>query len=949
MSERIRNLIVPLLASVCSGLAVALAFPDFDVWPLAWVAYVPLLMVIEGASAKRTFLLSWLAGTTANFVGFFWMSNMLHDFGHLPFFVSVLLTLVGAAWQGLSNALSFWLALFLGGRLGRRPWLLLPLAYTFFEFLHPILFPWFLGNCQYHLVPLIQVCDLFGVSFLTFLLVLANAVVYEVIRSARSGQPQPQTRLPSVLAPGCLECAAGRASSKPQTRLRSVLAPLSVLVAVLAASLVYGFVRVGQVERQEAQAATLKLGIIEPEIPIFEEQLRSFPKGESPLWVLKWNTLNLHAASARLVAEEHPDLVVWPESTYFPALSVYARRAAVDHVTLSGSVATLHRPDGGAPIRLDAGVPLRALVSRGDGRTLVAGTGGAMFSVSPQGLEREKTAGNEDVNVLWYGCQGTAAYLDTPEDQCLPMAAGANGTLLARSGEGWVKLKTDASEELLALTGFAPGSYVAAGKGVILVGNVKEGVTARRSTPDDTWVAAVAAGQSALVLSADGVMAKVTPDGTITLSEKKLELPGHVRAMDLLPDGSVLVATSSGLCKVGQKPEAVVVHPGPMSSVSCDQDGRCLALEESGKVMEIGPEGGEAGGSVDGEEGPERSGGGNGKDAEEKTGDRDGTGGEKNAVTEIGRGNGKDGRIAVWPYARYYWWLPEDAAQIYRARLAVPAQPEYPASVIEDLGQPERTPNAIQRGFEAPILFGATSGRLNEIEDPNSLKNARYNSAFLADSEGMVLGRYDKQYLLAFGEYIPFGDWFPILYEWSPESGRFLPGPAREPLEFRGHRLGVLICYEDIIPGHTNSVAAAGAQALVNLTNDAWFGKTKEARQHFVLAAFRAVEQRLPLVRATTTGISGFVSATGEIRHMTDPEGAETFTVDLPLLEGSWTVYRAGGRHFPWVAGLVLLSVLAVALRRGRGAATANGPEVSDSRSGRRRSASAAPSPRSRS
>jgi len=731
------------------------------------------------------------------------------------------------------------------------------------------------------------VCDLFGVSFLSFLLVLANGALYEVARFLRSrtaprgtapgdspeqSRVRPLRRLIGIASPS--ETAAVETNGE---RARSLLAPLATLSALLVAVLGYGLVRLDQVERVEAAAETLRLGVVEPEIPIFEEQLKSFPKEESPLSVLKWNTLSLQAASARLVETENPDLLVWPESTYFPALSVYARRTEADFVTLEGRRVVLHR-EGASPTAFEAAEPLLAVATRGDGRTFVVGRKGTVYAVTPQGLTREAAPVATDLGAAWYGCTDVPAYLDTPEDQCLPMAAGDSGTLLARSKDGWVKLETGSTADLLVLAGFSAGKYVAAGRGEILAGNVTKGVIARSATPGVVWAAAAARGPTAILVAESGSIARVTATGEISLSSKKIATDGSIRAVDLLPDGTLLLATSAGLALVGHEPVPRFLHPAAMRSVSCDADGACLALADDGGIFSV---------TADGE------------------------------VEPVAGGNPEATHIALLPFSRYYWWLPDDAKKIYKATAPVPREPRYPDAVIADLGQPERTVNAVQRGFDTPILFGATSGRVFEIEDPNSLRNIRYNSAFVADRDGRVLGRYDKQYLLAFGEYIPLGDWFPILYEWSPESGRFLPGPASEPLDFEGHRLGVLICYEDIIPGHTNSVAAAGAHALVNLSNDAWFGKTKEAWQHFVLAAFRAVEQRLPLVRATTTGISGFVSATGEIRYMTDPEGAETFVVDLPLLEDSWTVYRAGGRHFPWVLGL-LLAGLAVAILRKR-------------------------------
>ena len=262
------------------------------------------------------------------------------------------------------------------------------------------------------------------------------------------------------------------------------------------------------------------------------------------------------------------------------------------------------------------------------------------------------------------------------------------------------------------------------------------------------------------------------------------------------------------------------------------------------------------------------------------------------------------------PLSRHYWWLPADTTAVYRSPEPLPASREFPEGVDEDEAALVRDKNAVIRGFSTPLLFGATSGTLKDIEKPNSLENRRYNSAFLVDHNGEVLGRYDKQYLLAFGEHIPFGDVFPALYDLSPDSGRFSPGPKQAPLEFNGHLLGILVCYEDIIPAHTDAVVAQGAEVLLNLTNDAWFGKTKEPYQHFVLAAFRAVEQRRALVRATTTGVSGVVSATGEIEVMTDLYDPETFVTEVPLLHTE-TIYRCGGRFFPngclGIAALVLL------------------------------------------
>ena len=87
---------------------------------------------------------------------------------------------------------------------------------------------------------------------------------------------------------------------------------------------------------------------------------------------------------------------------------------------------------------------------------------------------------------------------------------------------------------------------------------------------------------------------------------------------------------------------------------------------------------------------------------------------------------------------------------------------------------------------------------------PDEREYVLYNSAVASDAAGTIIGRYDKQYLLTFGEYLPFGETFPILYKWSPNSGHFTPGTSLEPLmvDVQGekHPVSALICYEDILP-----------------------------------------------------------------------------------------------------------------------------------------------------
>lgn len=199
--------------------------------------------------------------------------------------------------------------------------------------------------------------------------------------------------------------------------------------------------------------------------------------------------------------------------------------------------------------------------------------------------------------------------------------------------------------------------------------------------------------------------------------------------------------------------------------------------------------------------------------------------------------------------------------------------------------------------------------------------NARYgyNSAYLLDPDGVVVGRYDKVNLVPLGESVPLldPDW---LSQRIPgiahlEAGS---GPVRFVLEGAGQvtALGPLICYEDIIPGFVRRVAGlpGGVELFVNATIDAWYGDTAEPWEHLALSQFRSVEHRVPLVRSTSTGVSAVVDYNGrrvshlplrpveaETAHLYPPE---TLVADVLLprnTEDSPTVYARWGWLFPYV------------------------------------------------
>jgi apolipoprotein N-acyltransferase len=201
-------------------------------------------------------------------------------------------------------------------------------------------------------------------------------------------------------------------------------------------------------------------------------------------------------------------------------------------------------------------------------------------------------------------------------------------------------------------------------------------------------------------------------------------------------------------------------------------------------------------------------------------------------------------------------------------------------------------------------------------------KRYRYfNTALLSDATGKIVGRYDKQYLLAFGEYLPFGETFPQLYDYSPNSSHFSAGTSIEPLVLGDHKISMLICYEDILPGFVNGmVQHADPELLVNQTNDAWFGDSTEPWIHLALAKMRAIEHRRYLVRSTNSGVSAMVDPVGRV-----PVHGGTFTEESLIGVARWmrgkTVYEVIGDWPWWLATVAVFGMAFVRRDRVAGAA----------------------------
>jgi apolipoprotein N-acyltransferase len=183
-----------------------------------------------------------------------------------------------------------------------------------------------------------------------------------------------------------------------------------------------------------------------------------------------------------------------------------------------------------------------------------------------------------------------------------------------------------------------------------------------------------------------------------------------------------------------------------------------------------------------------------------------------------------------------------------------------------------------------------------------------FNRAYLISPGAEVLGFYDKVHLVPFGEYVPMKRFLPFVQRLVASAGDFLPGSRVAPLKFPKASAGVLICFESIFPELARAMTQNGATLLVNLTNDAWYGKSSAPYQHFSMAVFRAVENRRPLVRAANTGISAFILPSGKIVEQSDLFTRVLLTKTIPLPRSGLTLYTRHGDFF--AIALTILSVI---------------------------------------
>lgn len=228
---------------------------------------------------------------------------------------------------------------------------------------------------------------------------------------------------------------------------------------------------------------------------------------------------------------------------------------------------------------------------------------------------------------------------------------------------------------------------------------------------------------------------------------------------------------------------------------------------------------------------------------------------------------------------------------------------------IQDESVDSRQVVAVSQKTRRYLLFGGPS-----YESRPDGGYRYHNSAFLLSPEGSFLGRSDKIHLVPFGEYVPFGKLFFFINKLVSGVGDFSPGMVK-PLAINGYDLGVLICYEAIFPELARDYVQKGSDLLINLTNDAWFGRSSAPRQLLDMTRMRAIENRIWIARAANTGISALISPAGDILQETSLFVEGTIVGPVGLGAGE-SLYQRSGDLLPWVSLCSVLGCLLLVLRQ---------------------------------
>jgi apolipoprotein N-acyltransferase len=262
----------------------------------------------------------------------------------------------------------------------------------------------------------------------------------------------------------------------------------------------------------------------------------------------------------------------------------------------------------------------------------------------------------------------------------------------------------------------------------------------------------------------------------------------------------------------------------------------------------------------------------------------------------------------------YLQGMPELNAQVVvpECRQPVPISlvvwPEAPSPFRENDPRLRTLMHDLTTATQAPVIVG------NIAIDARPQHTDYYNAASVFTADGQLLGRYEKIHLVPWGEYIPYQDFFSFAHRLTGNAGDLTHGSRRTVFRVKGHTYGVFICYESIFADEIRQFAANGAEVLVNISDDGWYGDTSAPWQHLNMARMRAIENRRWLLRDTNTGVTTAIDPYGRLT-MSAPRHVFTSLAVRYGFRDDLTFYTRYGDLFAMLCGIISLAVLARGVR----------------------------------
>jgi apolipoprotein N-acyltransferase len=233
------------------------------------------------------------------------------------------------------------------------------------------------------------------------------------------------------------------------------------------------------------------------------------------------------------------------------------------------------------------------------------------------------------------------------------------------------------------------------------------------------------------------------------------------------------------------------------------------------------------------------------------------------------------------------------------------AWPESPAPFIDDDPRLQQALVSIARQEQAPLVVGAIGVSLAEPEPGVAPGGYRiYNSALVVGADGARVGRYDKIHLVPFGEYIPFRRLLFFAHALTGNVGETDRGTERKVFRLNGHRYGVFLCYESVFADEVRQFAQLGAEVLVNLSDDGWYGDTSAPWQHLNMARMRAIENRRWLLRDTNNGVTAVIDPYGRVRQSIPRHQADALPAGYGFRQDV-SFYTAHGDIFAYLCAIL--------------------------------------------